>query len=469
MKNMTKSKGYNFHDSILRAYDIRGIFGQTLAAKDAYFLGKSFVKFCSELNKKKKKLKIVIGYDGRKSSLKLSEALIKGLMESGVNVINMGLCPTPMLYFGVKYFESDAGIMITGSHNPPEYNGFKLLLKDRPIFGDDIQKIGQIAKEGEFLNASGNVREENIKLEYIKRITKDFKPGRKLKVAWDCGNGVTGVVMPMLANYLPTVDSLLLYEHVDANFPNHHPDPTIEENLEDLKKAVIRNKCDVGFAFDGDGDRIGVVDSKGEVIWGDQLMMLYAEEILSKYPGATIISEVKASQHLFDRIEELGGNPIMFRTGHSYIKAKMKEVKALFAGEMSGHMFFADIYDGFDDGLYAAIRVLNIIGNKDKKLYEFRKSLPKSFATPELRIEVDDDKKFEIVEEIKHRLKELHTDLNDIDGVRVNTEQGWFLIRASNTQPILIARCEADNKNDLKILKENLRDQLKLSGIEFKC
>jgi phosphomannomutase len=466
---MFNKKQHDFHASILRAYDIRGVFAHTLTQEDAYFLGKSFAKFCVDESKKSKTKKIIVGYDGRKSSPKLCQGLIKGLMESGFHIINIGLCPTPMLYFAVKHFEADCGIMITGSHNPPEYNGFKLLLKDRPIFGDDIQKIGEIARKGDFLNANGNVKEDNIKAEYIKRLVKDFEPGKKLKVAWDCGNGVAGVVVPMLANHLQTVDSILLYENVDSNFPNHHPDPTIEDNLEDLRRAVIKYKCDVGIAFDGDADRIGVIDSKGEIIWGDQLMMLYAEDVLNKHPGATIISEVKASQYLFDKIAELGGKPIMYRTGHSYMKAKMKDSKALLAGEMSGHMFFGDIYYGFDDALYAAIRLLNILGNNKQTLADFRKSLPKTFATPEIRIDVDDERKFEVVKEIKQRLKEIKADFTDIDGVRVNTEQGWFLIRASNTQPILVARCEANSKNNLKILKENLRDQLKLSGIDFKC
>jgi phosphomannomutase len=372
-----------------------------------------------------------------------------------------------MLYFGVKYFEADAGVMITGSHNPPEYNGFKLLLKNRPIFGNDIQEIGKIAAEGNFINENGSLREENIKEKYIKRILQDSVISRKLKVAWDCGNGVGGVILPSLLSHLQN-QNFSIYDKVDENFPNHHPDPTIPENLIDLRKVVLKNKCDLGIAFDGDADRIGVIDAKGEILWGDQLMIIFAKDVLAKHPGATIISEVKASQTLYDKITEMGGNPIMWKTGHSYIKEKLKEEKALLAGEMSGHIYFADEYYGYDDALYAAIRLLSILSSSTKKLYEIRQELPKTFSTPELRIEVEEDRKFIIPKEVEKRLKAEKADYSTIDGVRVNTENGWWLVRASNTQSILVARCEGKSKEDLKILKENLSDQLEQSGVEMK-
>jgi phosphomannomutase len=464
---MTEKEKYTFHPSVLRAYDIRGTVGKTISEKDAFYIGKSFISFINQEMKGKGGRKVIVGYDGRKSSPILCQHLIKGLIESGTDVINIGLCPTPMLYFGVKHFEADAGIMITGSHNPPEYNGFKLLLKNRSVFGEDIQEIGKIAAEGKFITENGSLREDNIKEKYIKRILQDSVISRKLRVAWDCGNGVGGVIIPSLISHLQN-QNFSIYDKVDANFPNHHPDPTIPENLQDLRKIVLKNKCDLGIAFDGDADRIGVVDGKGEILWGDQLLIIFAKEVLANHPGATIISEVKASQTLYDQISEMGGKPVMWKTGHSYIKEKLKEEKALLAGEMSGHIYFADEYYGYDDAIYSAIRLLSILSSSNKKLYEMRQELPKTFSTPELRIEVEEDRKFIIPEEIKKRLKAEKANYSTIDGVRVNTENGWWLVRASNTQPILVARCEGKSKEDLKVLKENLSNQLEQSGVEIK-
>lgn len=454
---------YNFHNSILRAYDIRGIFGETLNDKDAYFVGKSFAKFLHNENKKK----IVIGFDGRLSSPVLRDSLIKGLIESGAEILNIGLCPTPMLYFSVYHLKADAGIMITGSHNPGHHNGFKFLLKDRPFFGEDIQTLGKIAAKGEFAKGNGEIKDQDVIDNYVNRLAQDcvlnFK-NKDLKISWDIGNGATGHVIKKLITKLKA-QHFLLFEEIDGNFPNHHPDPTVEENLEDLKKSITQNGCNIGIAFDGDGDRVGVVDNKGNVIWGDQLMCLFAKDVLESNQGATIIADVKASQVLFDEIKKHGGNPLMWKTGHSWIKSKMKETGALLAGEMSGHIFFADSYYGFDDGIYAAIRMLNILVKSGRTLSQIREDLPKTFSTPEIKIASDEENKFKIVENVKKKLKENNVNFNDVDGVRVKNEKGWWLLRASNTSAYLIARCEAKNQKDLEELKKELDFYLNESKI----
>ncbi|MFT6077822.1 MAG: phosphomannomutase [Myxococcota bacterium] len=465
---------HKFHKSILRAYDIRGVIDETLSNKDAYYIGRSFAKFLKD------KKKVVIGYDGRISSPDLKESLVQGLIDSGVDVLEVGLCPTPMLYFAVHYLKADAGIMITGSHNPANHNGFKFALKERPFYGDDILGLGKIVDEGEFPQGSGDVKFENIMDDYIDHLANDcciesdsefldeldeFLHDKKpLKISWDIGNGATGVVTRKLTDKLKA-QHFLLFEEIDGSFPNHHPDPTVEENLEDLKKSVAENGCAVGIAFDGDGDRLGVVDDLGEVMWGDQMMCLFARDVLKDHPGATIIADVKASQVLFDQIKEFGGKPLMWKTGHSLIKAKMKETGAPLAGEMSGHIFFADRYFGFDDGIYAAIRLINIIIREGKPLSEIRKSIPKTFSTPEIRINCLEEEKFAIVDSIKLQLQTKGIEFNDIDGVRVQTSNGWWLLRASNTGAILVARCEALSKDHLDRLKKDLRELLTINDI----
>jgi phosphomannomutase len=470
---------HKFHPSILRAYDIRGIVGKTLDNEDAYNIGRAFAAFLVAENKNK----VVVGYDGRLSSPDLKEDLIRGLMDSGMNVLEIGLCPTPMLYFGVYHLEAEAGIMITGSHNPPTYNGFKFLLKDRPFYGDDILKLGKIAALAEFVDENGSVEHVHMMEEYVDYLADDCKietvsglldeldnflesKANHLKISWDIGNGATGEVVQKLTTKLKA-KHFLLFEEIDGTFPNHHPDPTVEENLEDLKKSVLENECDIGIAFDGDGDRIGVVDDKGEVLWGDQLMCLFARDVLAEYPGATIIADVKASQVLFDEIAKAGGKPLMWKTGHSLIKAKMKETKSPLAGEMSGHIFFADRYFGFDDGIYAAVRIINILLQEGKPLSEIRKSLPKTFATPEIRIDCSEETKFEIVDTIKKQLREKNIDFNDIDGIRAQNENGWWLLRASNTGAVLVARCEALSQENLDKLKKDLSDQLLANKISI--
>lgn len=458
---------HNFHPSIIRAYDIRGLYGKTLNDIDAFFVGKSFASFLHKNGKKK----IAIGCDGRLSSPALKVQLLKGLIESGLEVVDVGVGPTPMLYFSVYHLACDAGIMVTGSHNPKDHNGFKIALKERPFYGDDIVGLAKIAAAGDFVQGEGSLKTVSIEDDYVHKILADslisktsqhlHKAKKKLSIAWDAGNGAAGEVMKKITYQLESSNHLL-FADIDGNFPNHHPDPTVPKNLEDLKEVILREKCDIGIAFDGDADRIGVMDDEGGILWGDQLMVFFAREVLQKNPHATIIADVKASQVLFDEIARAGGKPLMWKTGHSLVKAKMKETNAPVAGEMSGHIFFADTYfshknHGYDDALYAAIRIINIVANSDIKLSDLRKSLPQTFSTPEIRIECDDEKKFIIVDELKNKLKKSAIEFNDVDGLRVNNDNGWWLIRASNTQPVLVARCESNSAQNLEELKRELR------------
>lgn len=466
-----------FHSSILRAYDIRGIYGQTLFDQDAFFVGKSFAAFLHKEGKRK----ISVACDGRVSSPALKAELIRGLVESGLEVTDVGVGPTPMLYFSVYHLEQDAGIMVTGSHNPKDHNGFKIMLKDRPFYGDDILTLGKIAAAGDFVNETGVKQKVEVEEDYAERLLDDcilaeseshlldeideFKPKKELRIAWDNGNGSAGNVMTRLTERIAS-EHILLYSEIDGTFPNHHPDPTVPKNLEDLRKVVIEQQCDLGIAFDGDGDRIGVLDNKGEILWGDQLMVFYAREILKNKKGATIIADVKASEVLFKEISKAGGKPLMWKTGHSLVKAKMKETKAPLAGEMSGHIFFADKYYGFDDALYAAIRIINIAAESKESLSMMRKSMPKAFSTPEIRVESSDERKFQLVEELKENLRKSGITFNDVDGLRVNEGNGWWLIRASNTQPVLVARAEAGSQKDLTALKLSLKKQLESCQVE---
>lgn len=450
---------HNFDPTILRAYDIRGIYNQNLTEKDAFALGKSFAKYLHQLGKNK----ISIGYDGRLSSPSLKDALITSLLESGMEIYNVGVCPSPMLYFSIYHLNLDAGIMITGSHNPKNYNGFKISLKNKAFFGADIQNLDQINKSQDFINEVGSVTDIDIQNAYCDRLVNDClidsANQKNLKIAWDAGNGAAGEIMKRISQKIPGQHHLL-YEKIDGNFPNHHPDPSVEKNLADLKTIIKDNTCDIGIAFDGDGDRIGVIDDEGVMFYADQLLILYAKDVLSQHPNANIIADVKASQSLFDEITKSGGNAIMYKTGHSFIKSKMQEINAKLAGEMSGHIFFADNYYGYDDALYAAIRIINILLKNSDKLSDLRKSLPKTFSTPEIKINSDDCQKFKIIKELQQDLKNKNIDFNDIDGVRVKTDNGWWLIRASNTQPILVARCEANSKENLEKLIISLRTTL---------
>jgi len=458
---------HQFHSTVLREYDIRGIIGETLGPDDARAIGRGFATLLRRAGGKK----VVVGYDGRISSPMLAHALSEGLTASGCDVVNVGMGPTPMLYYAeASADEVDGGIQITGSHNPANYNGFKMVFQGRPFFGEDIQEIGRLAAAGEWLDGTGTVETREILEDYVERLLVglDGIPAEKLnalRVGWDAGNGAAGPALELLVARLPG-EHFTLYTEVDGNFPNHHPDPTVPENLEDLRKLVAEKNLDFGIAFDGDGDRIGAIDGEGRIIWGDQLLMIYAEDLLGSRPGSTIIADVKASRALFERIAELGGKPLMWKTGHSLIKSKMKETHAPLAGEMSGHVFFADTYYGYDDALYAAIRLIAASARLGRSVTEMRGAMPAVINTPELRFQVDESRKFAAIDEVKQRLAGTDANVNDTDGVRVTTKDGWWLLRASNTQDVLVARAESDSQAGLDRLLKQIDEQLEASGLE---
>jgi len=369
-----------------------------------------------------------------------------------------------MLYFATHYLDVDGGIQVTGSHNPADYNGFKLLLKSRSVFGSEIQGLGRRALAGDWSEGNGTTEEVDIRDAYVDRLIDGFS-GKGYRVGWDAGNGAAGPILDMLVERLPGQHHAI-FTQVDGRFPNHHPDPTVEKNLEHLKALVAEKGLDFGIAFDGDGDRIGAVDGKGRVIWGDQLLMILAGPVLEAEPGATIIADVKASQKLFDRISELGGRPLMWKTGHSLIKSKMKETGAPLAGEMSGHIFFKHRWYGFDDALYAAVRLIEAVSASGRSLTEIMDDMPGSVATPELRFQVDEVRKFDIVEEVRGRLSANGAKVDATDGVRVSTSDGWWLLRASNTQDVLVARAEAGDQDALDRLVAEIDEQLASSGVE---
>lgn len=458
---------HKFHSTVLREYDIRGIIGETLGPDDARAIGRSFGSLLTEAGGRK----VAVGYDGRVSSPMLEHALIEGLTASGCDVVRIGMGATPMLYYAEASREDvDGGIQITGSHNPANYNGFKMVFQGRPFFGADIQKLGEISANGEWVDGTGNVESHDILQEYVDRmlqglngIDPDLLAG--LKVGWDAGNGAAGPALELLAARLPG-EHHLLYTDVDGNFPNHHPDPTVEANLADLRALVAEKKLDFGIAFDGDGDRIGAIDGEGRVIWGDQLLMIYAEDVLKDHQGATVIADVKASRALFDHVAKCGGQPLMWKTGHSLIKSKMKETSSPLAGEMSGHVFFADTYYGFDDALYAGVRLIAASARLGKSVTELRGSMPDMLNTPEMRFQVDESRKFAAIDEVSARLADSPADVNATDGVRVTTADGWWLLRASNTQDVLVARAESDTQDGLERLLAQIDEQLALSGLE---
>lgn len=436
---------------IFREYDIRGIVDKDLNPGNVELLGKGIGTYFRQ----KGKTEVVLGRDCRLSSQPYSEALIRGLHSTGCQVIDLGIIPTPLLYFTIYYKEKEAGVMITGSHNPPEYNGFKIMVGEETLYGEEIQKIYQIIKSKNFFEEREDFKGSyDIKPEYIDYVTKNVSFDKKLKVVLDAGNGTAGVIAaPILKNL--GCEVIELYCEMDGTFPNHHPDPTIPEALEDLIKTVIESQADVGVAYDGDGDRIGVIDDLGNILWGDQLMVFFSQDILSSNPGATIISEVKASKVLYEEIEKLGGRPIMWKTGHSLMKKKIKEEKALLAGEMSGHIFFADRYFGFDDAIYSSARLIEFLSRQEEKLSQLLSKLPQTYYTPEIRIYASDEVKFKIVEEVKKELARSHP-IIDIDGVRAIFPKGWGLVRASNTQEVLVLRYEGDTKEDLESIKREI-------------
>ncbi len=454
---------HNFDPTVLREYDIRGIVGKTLHGADAFAIGRCFGSIVARAGG----TVVAVGYDGRLSSPALETELVRGLKASGMEVVRIGPGPTPMLYYASTVLKTGGAIMLTGSHNTPDYNGFKMMLAGKPFFGKQIQQIGQMAAAGDVVpEAKGSDRSIDISEDYIARLAKDWDGGdRQLKIVWDNGNGAAGDVLMRLIKHLPGTHTVLFPE-IDGKFPNHHPDPTVPKNLESLVAEVARQKADLGIAFDGDADRIGVVDDGGTMMFGDQLLVVLARDVLKKHPGANIIADVKASQVLFDEIARAGGKPEMWKTGHSLIKARMAETNCPLAGEMSGHIFFNDHWYGFDDALYAAIRLLGILARSSEKLSTTRANLPQVVNTPELRFNCDDHRKFEVIQEVAARLRSAGAKMSDIDGVRVNTADGWWLLRASNTQAVLVARCEAGTEPGLERLKSALVAQLEASGLE---
>lgn len=455
---------HRFDPTSLREYDIRGIVGEALGPDDARAIGRGF----ATLLRRAGGHRVAVGRDGRISSPELEAALIEGLTASGCDVVRVGMGPTPMLYYAEAVLEVDGGIQITGSHNPGNYNGFKMVFQHRPFFGEDIQTLGRMAAEGDWESAApgeeGTVSDHDILDDYVGRLMAGYAGGA-YRVGWDTGNGAAGPVIEKLVKLLPG-EHHTLFTDVDGHFPNHHPDPTDEKNLADLKRLVAEKKLDFGLAFDGDGDRLGAIDGQGRVVWGDQLLSILAEPVLREVPGATIIADVKASQALYDRIAELGGTPLMWKTGHSLIKTKMKETGAPLAGEMSGHIFFAHNYYGFDDAQYAAVRLIQAVHVIGKPLTAIKDAMPAMVNTPEMRFQVDESRKFAVIDEVLDRLEAEGADVNRTDGARVNTPDGWWLLRASNTQDVLVARAEAKSQEGLDRLMAQIDAQLAASGLE---
>ena len=458
---------HDFDPTSLREYDIRGVVGRTLYEADAFAIGRCFGTVVARQGGSK----VAVGFDGRLSSPSLSDALIAGLKASGMHVVRVGRGPTPMLYFAAMTLGRDGGeldgaVMVTGSHNPPDYNGFKMMLGKAAFFGADIQTIGSLAAAGDVVDeAAGSEETVDVSDAYVDRLLQDWDGGeRRLRVVWDNANGAAGEVLAKLLQKLPG-EHTVLNGTIDGSFPAHHPDPTIAKNQVQLIAAVRALGADVGIGFDGDADRVGAVDDEGGMLLGDQLMVVLARDVLKTHPGATIIADVKASQVLYDEIGRAGGVPMMFKTGHSLIKAKMAEIKSPFAGEMSGHIFYADRWYGFDDALYVAIRLLGIVAQMEERLSDVRKALPQVVNTPELRFDCDDRRKFAVVEEVAARLRARRAAVNDVDGVRVLTDDGWWLLRASNTQAVLVARAEARDEAGLDRLKAALTEQLEASGL----
>lgn len=437
---------------IFREYDIRGKVGDELSEEIVNAIGKAY----GTIIKRNGGKKVVCGRDGRNSSPVLQEALINGILSTGIDVVNIGICPTPVMYFSLFTLEGiDGGIQVTGSHNPPEFNGFKICIGKETIFGSQIQKIREIIENENFENGKGKVEEVNIIEDYIEYICKNVNIKKPLKIILDPGNGVCGLTAPKIFKRLGCEVECIFCE-VDGNFPNHFPDPVVPDNLKILRQKVLESNADVGFGYDGDGDRIGVIDEKGNIIWGDQLLIIFAKDLLKKHKGAKIIGEVKCSRVLYQTIEKFGGIPIMWKTGHSLIKNKMKEEKAILAGEMSGHLFFADKWFGFDDGVYTSVRLVEILSQNQKRLSEYLKDIPKLFSTPEIRKECPDEIKFKVVEKLVKKFKEKGFNVVDIDGARIEFEEGWALVRASNTQPVLVLRFEAESEEFLKKLQDRV-------------
>jgi len=440
---------------IFREYDVRGTVDRDLTEKVVEHLGKAYGTYIRRLGYKE----VVIGRDGRLSSPKLKEVLVKGILSTGCNVTDVGVCPTPVVYFSIFHLDKEGGIAVTGSHNPPEYNGFKICAGKETLFGEQIQKLRKIMEKEDYEKGQGDYKTYDIIPDYLDFLNKNIRIERKHKVVIDAGNGVAGIVA------LPAFEGkgcevMPLYCEIDGNFSHHFPDPTVIENLKDLIDTVKKERADVGFAYDGDGDRLGVVDENGNILWGDQLLIIFSRDILKEHPGAKIIGEVKCSQLLFEDIARHGGKPIMWKVGHSVIKNKLKEEKALLAGEMSGHLFFADRFFGFDDAVYASLRFLEVMDKTGKKPSELISDLPKTYYTPEIRIPCPDEIKFDVVKKAQEYFSK-HFNTVTIDGVRIILDDGWALIRSSNTQPVLVLRFEAQSEKRLNEIRKMVEEKLK--------
>ncbi len=440
-------------EHIFRNYDIRGIFQEDLNEETVFLIGKAIGTYIRRKGGKE----IVVGRDGRLSSPALRDWLVKGIVSTGLNVVDIGMVPTPLTYFAIFHWEKDGGVMITGSHNPPEYNGFKVLCGKETLYGPEIKSLYELIEKEDFEEGEGKVKAREVVQVYINFVLANVHPKRKLKIVIDGGNGVGCFVARELFERMGH-EVHPLYCEVDGRFPNHHPDPTVPENMRDLSRKTLSIKADLGIGYDGDADRLGVVDDRGRLLFGDQIMMILIRDVLGKNPGAKIISDVKASKFLFEEIKRLGGVPIMWKTGHSFIKKKMREEGALLAGEMSGHIFYNDRYYGFDDAIYSSARLVEYLSGLNESLSAIVDSLPRSFSTPEIRIETTEERKFSVVEKVKEKLQGLHPDypVVDIDGVRIEYPDGWALVRASNTQPVLVLRFEASSSQALERIRKEV-------------
>lgn len=447
--------------NIFRQYDIRGVVGQDLLDGDVDSICRAFAAYAKAHGYSQ----ILLGYDNRHSSPRFRDIAVQALVDSGCQVVDLGMVITPVFYFASRHLNISAGLMITASHNPPEYNGFKLLLGESTIFGEQIQEIRRLAESQSFINASGgSVRQQEVNQAYADMIRAKIHMGpRPMRVVVDCGNGTASLFAPQILRSLGC-EVEELYCDSNPDYPNHHPDPVNPANMTDLVDKVMENQSDLGIGFDGDGDRLGVVDTSGNMIWGDMLMILFWRDLLPRYPGSKAIVEVKCSQSLIDEIERLGGQPILYKTGHSLIKAKMKEIGAIFTGEMSGHMFFADDYYGYDDAVYAAARLLALLSNQDKSIEQLLSDVPRYYSTPEIRLPSSDTEKFQQVNKVIEHFQTIY-EIIQVDGARILFPQGWGLVRASNTGPELIVRCEGNTPEALESIKNELFAVLNQIGL----
>jgi len=441
---------------IFREYDVRGIVGRDLTPEVVRALGRGYAAYLKQRGGRR----VSLGYDARPSSPDFREAIAQGMLESGLDVVDVGLAPTPVLYFSLFHLDVDGGVMITGSHNPPEFNGFKLAAGKTTIYGEEIQEVREIIEQQAFVGGKGSLTSQDVLPAYMEAVRERVGPfARPLKVVVDAGNGTGAITGPRLLRELGA-EVVELYCEVDGTFPNHHPDPTVPAFLEDLIETVRREKADGGIAYDGDADRLGVVDEEGNIIWGDQLLILFGREVLENQPGATIIFEVKCSQALPEEIEKAGGRPLMWKTGHSLIKEKMREEKAPLAGEMSGHLFFADEYFGYDDAVYASCRLVRLLARSGQSMRQMLADVPKYYSTPELRLDCPDAQKFQVVVEVAAYFQKRYETI-DVDGVRILFGDGWGLVRASNTQPALVVRFEARTPERLEAIKAEVFGKLR--------